>query len=378
MKRLAIDRREDWLTKLEELGFAWHSPDGAIYWDESACYEFSMVQIEEIETASAELYRLYIAAAEDIIKRDLFGDYGIPHWAANLIRKTWDSDPPALHYGRFDLGYDGKSPPKLFEFNCDTPTSLYEAAVVQWNWKDDVFPMADQFNRIHEALIEQWGRMKPRLPDVVHFTASEDPANEDILTTTYLGETAADAGIFCLPLLIGEVGWNEGRGCFVDMDEKEIKALYKLYPWEWLINEEFSEHIPKTRDMIWLEPIYKMLWSNKRVLAHLWEMFPDHPNLLPAYLTPNGMDSYAVKPVIGREGANVTIVDKGAVRDRSASGVGVGDKLVYQKLYDLPVTDGGYPVIGSWIVGGEPVGMGIREAGLITDNKARFIPHIIR
>lgn len=375
MKRLTPKLRENRDQRLEELGFVWHSP-GSTYWDESACYEFSLAQIETIEEATAELYGLYVAVGEDIIANDHFADYGIPYWAADLIRETWEAEPPALNYGRFDLGWTGEGPPKLFEFNADTPTSLYEAAVVQWNWKEDVFPMADQFNSLHEALIAQWREIKPRLPEIVHFTAVETQDGEDIMTTTYLAECAAEAGVYCLPILVKDIGWNETRRCFTDLDERQIQALYKLYPWEWLVAEEFARNIERTR-MTWIEPIYKMMWSNKRVLAHLWEMFPDHPNLLPAFTTPNGMDSYVAKPLHGREGANITIVDRGNVRDRN-TGVIENQTMIYQGLYELPLTDGGYPVLGSWIVGGEPAGMGIREAGLITDNSARFVPHIVR
>ncbi|NWN13463.1 glutathionylspermidine synthase family protein, partial [Escherichia coli] len=83
----------------------------------------------------AELYRLFLAAGEHVLANDLLGSFGIaePAWAA--IRQAWEEEPPALNFGRFDLGYSGDGPPKLFEFNCDTPTSLVEAAVIQWDWK---------------------------------------------------------------------------------------------------------------------------------------------------------------------------------------------------------------------------------------------------
>jgi glutathionylspermidine synthase len=36
---------------------------------------------------------------------------------------------------------------------------------------------------------------------------------------------------------------------------------------------------------------------------------------------------------------------------------------------------GNHPVIGSWIIGGEVAGIGIREgAGRITSNGSRFVP----
>jgi glutathionylspermidine synthase len=42
----------------------------------------------------------------------------------------------------------------------------------------------------------------------------------------------------------------------------------------------------------------------------------------------------------------------------------------------LPEFVGRYPVIGAWIVGDEPAGIGIREDDTpITRNTSRFIPH---
>jgi glutathionylspermidine synthase len=51
---------------------------------------------------------------------------------------------------------------------------------------------------------------------------------------------------------------------------------------------------------------------------------------------------------------------------------------IFQELFELPNFNGNYPVIGSWAIGQEPAGMGIREAqSLITDNLSRFVPHLI-
>jgi glutathionylspermidine synthase len=51
---------------------------------------------------------------------------------------------------------------------------------------------------------------------------------------------------------------------------------------------------------------------------------------------------------------------------------------VYQQYAPLPDFDGRYPVLGAWVVDGEPAGLGIREADtLITSNVSRFVPHLI-
>lgn len=77
----------------------------------------------------------------------------------NAIVWSWNEEPPAI-YGRFDLAYDGIHPPKLLEYNADTPTALLEASVVQWYWLQDVFPKDDQFNSIHEHLVAKWKELK--------------------------------------------------------------------------------------------------------------------------------------------------------------------------------------------------------------------------
>jgi glutathionylspermidine synthase len=380
MIRRSITPRADWQAKVEELGRIWHTVVGRPYWDESVYYSFTLAEVEEIEVATSELYRLFLAAGQHVVDRpDVLALFGIPEYCHEAIRAAWNAEPPALNFGRFDLGYDGKSPPKLFEFNCDTPTSLLEAAVVQWEWKEDRFPRLDQFTSLHEKLIAKWRDLQPHLPPIFHFAHTADDAGEDTITTSYLRDTAREAGFETLPILIEDIGWHHDERRFVDLDGRPIEAVFKLYPWEWLVNEAFGQHLvenlPRT---LWLEPIWKMIWSNKAILAVLWELFPDHPNLLGSGLTPPPADVDAIaKPLLAREGANVSIRRGGVIAAETAGDYGE-EGYVYQALYPLPETAPGcFPVIGSWIVDGEPAGMGIREDGLITGNTARFVPHVI-
>jgi glutathionylspermidine synthase len=117
-----------------------------------------------------------------------------------------------------------------------------------------------------------------------------------------------------------------------------------------------------------------MLWSNKALLAILWELFPGHPNLVPAFIDgPRHLNSYVRKPKMSREGANITIV---VDRQKVYEGAGeYGEEgFVYQHF--LPPVNDQHPVIGSWVIDGVSAGIGIRESkGLITDNMSRFVPH---
>ena len=153
---------------------------------------FSAREIDALEAAANELQTMCLAAAQHVIDTKRYADLTIPADAIPLIEQAWNAEPPAL-YGRFDVMYDGSQPPKLLEYNADTPTSLMEAAVVQWTWLQDVAPDADQFNSLHERLIAKWRDIAPYLQQPVHFASAD--TEEDVLTVVYLRDTAEQAGL---------------------------------------------------------------------------------------------------------------------------------------------------------------------------------------
>jgi glutathionylspermidine synthase len=371
MQREARIPRVDWPQKVEALGFLFHSIDG-VYWDERAAYRFSAGEIDTLEAATAELQRLCIEAVGRVIGKRDYARFAIPEPFHALIERSWTDAEKSL-YGRFDLSWSGTGEPKMLEYNADTPTALLEASVVQWYWLQDVLPDADQFNSLHEKLIERWKAMRAELPadGRVYFSADPDSA-EDQGNLEYLRDTAIQAGLDARAIAIDDIGWEGAR--FVDLDERAIAALFKLYPWEWMVRETFGEYLLK-RTVRVIEPPWKMLLSNKAILPVLWEMFPDHPNLLPASFEPGRFATdYVKKPLYSREGANVSITAGGGTVE--APGDYGAEGFVWQAYHELPRFDGNYTVIGSWIVGEEPAGIGIREdASPITRNSSRFVPH---
>lgn len=394
MRRHTITPRPDWQTTVEAQGLIYpltRYPDGSLrpYWDESAYYEFSLPEVEALEEVVEELHRMCLSAAGHIVERQRFADLGITDpRVAERVAESWRrrDELPSL-YGRFDLRYDGTGPAKLLEYNADTPTSLVEAASPQWFWMEERFPGADQWNSLHERLVDAWKRQAALLPPgaPVYFAHSTgDELGEDLMTVAYLRETAEQAGLDARAIAMEEIGWDRLSGRFVDLGMGFIRACFKLYPWEWLVGDRFGQRALDTLDngggtgsTLWIEPAWKMLLSNKALLAVLWELYPDHPNLLPAYLDgPRdlaGTTGYVAKPLLGREGAGVTVHRAGAepvVRD---------ERCCYQELAPLPDFDGNHVVLGTWVVEGEAAGLGIRESsGLVTDEYARFLPHVIR
>jgi len=374
MQRRQIQPRPNWQAEVERLGLAFHTPEGNAYWDESVCYRFSSREVDEIEAATGELQRISLAAGQFIIENDRFDDFHIPAAARQHIRDAWEKEPPSI-YGRFDLMYNGSGPPKLLEYNANTPTSLLEASVVQWYWHLDAMPRTDQFNSIHEKLIAQWREILPYLKGGhLHFTAMNNA--EDMTTISYLRDTAQQGGIHTSALAIDQIGWNERAREFRDLAERKIENVFSLYPWEWLLKDfpgPLLEVLPKS---IWMEPIWKMMWSNKALLAVLWEMFPKHPNLLAAHLDgPHGMNEYVKKPLLSREGANITLHTR--TGEFSTTGPYGEQAYVYQALAPAASFDGKQPVLGSWYVTDQgSAGIGIRESdGAVTGNLSRFVPH---
>ena len=376
MHRELLTPRKNWQQSVENLGLLYHTP-GVSYWDESACYRFSARQIDVLEKATEELHGMCLEAVQRVIDKELFPLLHIPDKAVPLIVQSWDQEHPALH-GRFDLAYGGgDAAPKMLEFNADTPTSLLEAAVIQWYWLRDVKPKADQFNSIHEKLIAKWRDLNKYIDGVpLYFGHIEDL--EDLMTVTYLRDTAEQAGIKTAGIHIDQIHWDPDRNSFTNAVGDRIHSMYKLYPWEWLVHEEFGPYLLDTyTQMQWIEPIWKMVLSNKGILAVLWDMFPGHPNLLPAKIgaVPAGCDEWCKKPLLSREGANVTLQTKGVTYETSGD---YGEEgFVFQQAAKIPNCDGNFPVIGSWyILDQGPAGIGIREAYTpITGNLSRFIPH---
>ena len=142
-----------------------------------------------------------------------------------------------------------------------------------------------------------------------------------------------------------------------------------------MVREEFGRDALAS-SVQWIEPAWKMLWSNKALLAVLWEMFPNHPNLVPAYLDdPHDLTSFVKKPKMSREGANITVVSRGRTIVETAGDYGE-EGFVYQQL--IPSVNTHHPVVGSWVIDGESAGIGIRESSsLVTDNMSRFVPHYL-
>lgn len=351
---------------------------GAIspYWSEDAAYEIASGAVERLHQHIDDLAVMIEAAVEHVVRRGRYAELGLEPELGQVAAASWDRDEPSL-YGRFDLWWDGAGPPKLLEYNADTPTALFEAAVVQWHWLESRFPGADQYNSIHEGLIETWGRWRrERAMARVHLACVPED-DDDLVTTAYLADTALQAGLEARLLDIEAIGWDGAR--FVDAASEPIAALFKLYPWDWMAEEPFFPRLVAS-DVKMIEPAWRVIAASKGILAILWELFPGHPCLLPSAFDRNAIDGpVALKPMFGREGASIAIDDRSGGAITRTEGPYDDMTTVAQAFLPLPDHGGWRPVIGAWMVGGSARGIGIREQqALVTGRGARFVPHVLR
>ncbi len=391
MQRVPLTPRDNWQQKVESVGLTFHTlENGTPYWDESAAYQFTAAEIDTLEAAGNQLQEMCLAAAQHIIDEKRYAELDIPAAAIEAIEWAWNNEPPAL-YGRFDVSWAGAQSgqaPKLLEYNADTPTSLLEAAVVQWHWLKDmpsslVSYKPDQFNSIHEKLIAKWRDVDPYLSKPIYFAALDNPDNpEDQLTVTYLRDTAQQAKLDTRQLSMHEIGWNDSQQTFMDLDDHPIFSIFKLYPWEAMLQEEFGPHALDTYTAIrWIEPIWKMLLSNKGILPILWQLYPNHELLLESHFADqspaNALTSYVRKPLLSREGANITLVrDNATVVTNEGPYTG---RQIIQALAPPAIFDNRHPVLGLWMIDQDCCGMGIRESfSPITSNLSSFVPHFFK
>lgn len=382
MKKISIDARPGWREYAESVGFDFHTFDGEPYWDETAYYQFSLAQIEQdLEAPTEELHQMALSLIPDILADEeklLALDVPKAYW--DWIAQSWQQQQPHL-YGRLDLAYNGQRPAKLLELNYDTPTSLFETGFFQWVWLEDQqmrgrLPAgADQFNSLQDQLEQQFANIALQQP--LYFGSVADN-REDKGTVHYLMDIASQVGIDCRYLAMEQLGLIDGQ--LVDEQNYPIHSMFKLYPWEFMLREEFGAHL-LTSNTQWLEPAWKMLLSNKGILPLLWQKFPNHPNLLPAFFETTStaplQSGWVRKPLYSREGANIELVDTQGQR-LAVDGPYTDAPFIRQAFTPLPKFDQSYTLIGSWVVGDSAAGIGIREdATLITKDSSRFLPHII-
>jgi glutathionylspermidine synthase len=377
---------------LDEIGFTWHTDvDGSKYVNDEIV-KISQNEAEAYYTAANELYDMYVEAAEHVIENELFFDLGIPFNLVDAIKKSWESDVHWHIYGRFDLagGLDDQ-PIKLIEFNADTPTALFETAMLQWALlKQNSMDEEKQFNNVYEAIQNNFKRLVTLFDDTELFDerydgwkilfSSVEGDDEEEATTKLLQQIATDAGFNTGFEYLQNVKFDDD-GIF-DADDNQYEYWFKLYPWEDIAHDEPElattlTNIMQNQNAIILNPAYTLLFQSKGMLKILSDMFPDSPYLLKTSFEPLDGIKHVEKTVFGREGANTKIVDANGNTLEQTDGPYDNYKKVYQEYVEFNKDENGAKYQAGVFFAYEACGLSFRKGSEIMDNMSKFVGHII-
>ena len=377
---------------LEQLGFTWHTdPDHTPYVADELV-EVTEAEAEALYAATNELYDMYVEAGQYVIDNDLFHEIGIPFNLIELIKTSWEEEVHWHLYGRFDLagGIDGQ-PIKLLEFNADTPTALFETAIVQWallqkNGLDE----ARQFNSLYEALVENFKRLVTLEESTEMFDdlyegwkflfSSIRENDEEEYTVRLLQHLASEAGFATEFAYVDEVEFDGEEGIFYRDEPYEL--WFKLLPWEEIAISEgelatLLTQIVRNHKAIIFNPAYTLLFQSKGLLKILWDLYPNHPLLLETSFEPLTGQKQVQKPIFGREGSSVRILESDGTLIEKTDDLYDAFKMVYQAYTDLPADAEGRHYQAGVFYAYEACGLGFRRGGTILDNRSKFVGHII-
>ncbi|MDX4027883.1 glutathionylspermidine synthase family protein [Aliarcobacter skirrowii] len=379
---------------LESIGFTWHTDS-----DESSYIANELVVISEEEAeafyeATNELYDMFIEGAQYVIDNELFHELNIPFNLVEVIKESWENDVHWHLYSRFDLagGVDGK-PIKLIEFNADTPTSLFETAIIQWAMlKKNGLDESSQFNNLYDALKDNFKRIITLDSDIEKFDeyysklgwkilfSSISSSSEDINTTKLLQHIASEAGFNTDFEFIENVNFSDD-GIF--KDDELFEFWFKLIPWEDIAIQEselaliLTEIIKEKRAIIF-NPAYTLIFQSKAFMKILWDLYPNHPLLLETSFEPLVGKKYVEKKTFGREGANVKIINSDGSVEIENGGEYEGHKSIFQEYVDFVKDSKGECYQAGVFYAYEACGLGFRRGGKILNNMSKFVGHIIK
>ncbi len=377
---------------LESIGFYWHTDEDKTPYVADELVVVSQKEADNYYDATNKLYDMFIEAGEHVIKNNLLHEIGIPFNIIDMVKQSWENDVHWHLYGRFDLaGGIGGKPIKLIEFNADTPTALFETAIVQWALlKVNKMDNRSQFNNIYEAIKENFKRLIVTNGDTENFTKNYNGWKilfssikgdiEDENTTKLLQAAANEAGFNTDFAFVDEVEFDTKEGIF--KNDKNFEYWFKLIPWENIGIDEgdlalMLEEIMENQKAIILNPAYTLMFQSKAFMKILWDLYPNHPLLLETSYKPLENKKQVEKRIFGREGANTVILNEKNHIVAQEKGEYENFDPIYQEYVELLVDEENKSYQAGVFYAYEACGLGFRRGGLILNNYSKFVGHVI-
>lgn len=374
MERVSVQPRERFEDLLVQEGVNYQGIDGS-YWFEDRAYALTPEESERLHQAAEKAWSILLETLACVIATNRLSELGIPELYHDLIRHSWETRDPSL-FTRLDLACDRDGAIRLLECNGDTPITLLESGIIQERWRAAVCPTNRQWNQLETSLSRRFQELlKDR--SRIHFLVA-DGAIEELDNLQYLRRIALSEGIQSQALTHRQLFCDAASGQIVNAETGEpLDTIVKLYPWEWLLEDTFTNHHHLTT-LTFFEPAWKIPLCSKGILAIAWELFPSESVLLPTYLdTPRSMKSFVAKPLFGRKGDSLALINDQRI-EIDHQGSYAGQQRVYQEFVHVPVFDAWRVTLGAWIVGDTPCGISVRESReVLMRSESICVPHYI-
>nr|AEQ30090.1 trypanothione synthetase [Leishmania donovani] len=337
-------------------------------------------------TYGTQLHAIFMEATAQVIESDeKLRLFAIPEEFWPRIRHSWKYQQTYIS-GRFDFAFNNETGEvKCFEYNADSASTLLECGLIQQKWAESV-GLDKQGTRGSGFAVERNLKMawaNSGATGRVHFCVDEE--KEEQYTALYCMQAAEAAGLEGkLCILFYEFHFDD-NGHVVDSDGVRVRNVWKTWMWESAITDYYAAReergenwklSPKDKvrlcdlllgddwEILYFEPMWKVIPSNKAILPMIYHNHPEHPAILKAeYELTDELrkHGYAKKPIGGRVGSNVTITSGGGEVHAESGGNYGKRNMIYQQLFELKKQDDYYAIIGGWMIGDAFSGTGIRE-----------------
>ncbi len=345
-------------------------------------YMISESAYEKLKSATDELHNMFTHATDYVFQHPkLLEKFGLPASIIPRIQKSWNNRQSQLITSRFDFALSEKGL-KVYEYNCDSASCYMEAGKIQGKWARHlgVTDGIDAAKGLFRDLVEAWRDCE--VTDIIHVLQDHD-AEEDY-HALFMKTAIEAAGYECVRIVgLESLKWNK-EGIIVDEQENPVKWVWKTWAWETAIdqlraetdhadllhaNSEQEGKTPRLADVLLreeikvFEPLWTLIPSNKAILPVLWKLFPNHPLLLNTSYELNDdliKTGYVIKPIVGRCGANIQLIDKNKNILANKEGNFFEREQIYQQLFALPKIENYYVQISTFTSAGSYAGAATR------------------